>query len=140
MMRNRSSIRWLGAAVVLYAAGLCLAFDASEEVPKEAAAMHGMIGKLTAAEGKRDELIAILLAGTQDMPGCLSYVIAKDPTDPNAVWITEVWDSAESHRASLMLPAVQDAIKKGKPFIARFDQSTATQPVGGHGLPQPKAR
>ncbi len=68
------------------------------------------------------------------MPGCLSYVVAKDPTDADAIWITEVWDSQHSHRASLSLPAVQKAIARGKPMIASFGPTTDTQPVGGHGL------
>jgi quinol monooxygenase YgiN len=96
--------------------------------------MYGLIGKMIAAEGKRDDLIEILLDGVSGMPGCLSYVVAKDPKDANAVWITEVWDSAESHKASLKLPTVQAAIAKGKPLIAGFGESFATEPVGGHGL------
>ncbi|HUP25460.1 MAG TPA: antibiotic biosynthesis monooxygenase family protein, partial [Thermoanaerobaculia bacterium] len=71
--------------------------------------MHGLIGKMTAAPGKRDELIGILLAGVSGMPGCLSYVVAKDTTDEDALWITEVWDTKESHAASLSLPSVRDA-------------------------------
>lgn len=96
--------------------------------------MYGLIGKMIAAEGKRDELIAILLEGVSGMPGCLSYVVAKDPADKNAIWITEVWDSKESHAASLKLPAVQSAITKGKPMIAGFADHFVTEPVGGHGL------
>lgn len=96
--------------------------------------MHGLIGKMTAAEGKRDELIAILIEGTKEMPGCLSYVVAKDPSDATTVWVSEVWEDAASHKASLALPAVREAITKGKPLIAKFDQSTVTEPVGGHGL------
>lgn len=96
--------------------------------------MYGLIGKMTAVEGKRDELIAILLDGTGDMPGCLSYIVATDPADPNAIWITEAWDSAESHKASLGLPAVKAAIAKGRPLIAGFAPGTVTAPVGGHGL------
>jgi quinol monooxygenase YgiN len=45
-----------------------------------------------------------------------------------------VWDSAESHKASLKLPAVRDAIAKGRPLIAGFGESFTTEPVGGHGL------
>ena len=72
------------------------------------------------------------------MPGCLSYVVAQDPTDADALWVTEVWDSAQSHRASLALPSVRDAIAKGRPLIAGFDQRFETVPVGGHGLaPRP---
>jgi len=53
--------------------------------------MYGLIGKMTAVAGERDALAAILLDGTHAMPGCLSYVIARDPADENALWITEVW-------------------------------------------------
>ncbi len=102
--------------------------------------MHGMIGKMIAVEGKRDELIAILLAGTKEMPGCLTYVVAKDPADANAVWVSEVWEDQADHKASLALPAVKDAITKGRPLIAKFDQSVPTEPVGGHGLPAAKGR
>ena len=98
--------------------------------------MHGLIGKAVAVEGKRDELIKILLDGVSGMPGCLSYVVAKDPADKNAIWITEVWDSKESHTASLKLPAVKAAIAKGRPLFASFEMSQTTEPVGGHGLPK----
>ena len=96
--------------------------------------MHGLIGKMRATPGNRDALIAILLEGTGGMPGCLSYVVARDPADADAIWITEVWDSAESHRASLQLPQVRAAIARGRPLIAGFDSSVETEPVGGVGI------
>jgi len=96
--------------------------------------MYGLIGKIVAVAGQRDALISILLESTGEMAGCISYVVAKDPADGNAIWITEVWDSEQSHRASLLLPAVQQAIARGKPLIAGFDHTTVTEPVGGYGL------
>jgi quinol monooxygenase YgiN len=96
--------------------------------------MYGLIGKALAKPGERDAFIAILLEGTSSMPGCLSYVVAKDPTDPNAVWITEVWDSETSHQASLALPAVKAAIARGRPLIVGFGERFVTEPVGGHGI------
>ena len=98
------------------------------------AARYGLIGKMVASEGQREALIAILLHAVNDMPGCMSYVVAKDATDPNAIWITEVWDTEASHDASLLLPAVKAAISKARPLIARFDTSIPTVPVGGYGL------
>ena len=98
--------------------------------------MYGLIGKMSAVPGQRDALAAILLESTGSMPGCLSYVIATDPADADALWITEVWDSAESHKASLSLPAVQSAIAKGRPLIAGFSNRVETVPLGGHGLPR----
>lgn len=96
--------------------------------------MYGLIGKMTATAGQRDALIAILLEGTTAMPGCLSYIVAADPAEADAIWITEVWDSEASHKASLSLPAVQAAISKGRPLIAGFSDRTVTTPVGGIGL------
>lgn len=96
--------------------------------------MYGLIGKIVAAEGRRDELAQILLQGTQEMPGCLSYVVATDPADGNALWVTEVWTDEASHRASLSLPSVQAAISKGRPLIASFENRIVTEPLGGHGL------
>lgn len=96
--------------------------------------MYGLIGRMKAAPGQRDALIALLLDDVGAMPGCHSYVVARDPGDPDAIWITEVWDSAGSHRASLSLPHVQAAIAKAKPMIAGFDSHVETEPVGGHGL------
>ena len=72
--------------------------------------MYGMMGKFSAVPGKRDELISLLLESTEGMPGCLSYVVARDPKDPDAVWISEVWRDKESHRASLSPPAVRAEI------------------------------
>jgi quinol monooxygenase YgiN len=102
--------------------------------------MFGLIGKMTTAPGKRDELIAILLEGVATMPGCLSYIVAKDTSDANAIWITEVWDSEASHKASLSLPSVKEAIANGRPLIAGFGDRAVTTPVGGYGLAEPKGR
>ena len=104
------------------------------ESPPHGADMYGLIGKVIAAPGKRDALVAILLDGVAGMPGCLSYVVATDPADADAIWITEVWTDQASHDASLALPAVRDAITKGRPLIAGFGDRTVTAPVGGHGL------
>ena len=98
--------------------------------------MYGLIGKLSAVPGQRDALAAILLESTEAMPGCLSYIIAADRADPEALWVTEVWDSPASHRASLALPAVKAAIAKGRPLIAGFSNRTETEPIGGVGLPR----
>ena len=96
--------------------------------------MYGLIGKMRAQPGQRDALIALLMEGTAAMPGCLSYVIAKDTSDPDALWITEAWDKQASHQASLALPAVQAAIAQGRPLIAGFGERFETEPVGGQGL------
>lgn len=104
----------------------------SSEVPSRN--MYGLVGKIISVEGQRDELIAILLDGAAELPGCLSYVVAEDSDDANAIWVTEVWDSEASHRASLSLPGVRRAMERGKPLIAEFGDRIVTTPIGGRGL------
>ena len=101
--------------------------------PKEGE-MYGLIGKITAHPGKRDELVEILLTGAKDMPGCLNYIVARDNTDADAIWVTEVWVNQASHQASLMLPVVKNTIAKGRPLIAGFEDRVMMTPVGGIGL------
>jgi quinol monooxygenase YgiN len=116
------------------AGGLALAALSSTTQAQEKTPMYGLIGQMLAAPSKRDDLLAILGESTGDMPGCLSYVIAKDPTNADALWITEVWIDKDAHAASLKLPAVQAAIAKARPIIAGFPQHFETIPVSGHGL------
>lgn len=91
--------------------------------------MFGLIGKLRCQPGMRSPLIAILNEGTSAMPGCLSYVAAEDEADADVIWITETWDNAESHKASLALPAVSAAIAAGRPMIAAIESHVRTRPV-----------
>lgn len=102
--------------------------------------MFGLMVKINTAPGKRDELIAILLEGLAPMPGCLSYIVAADTSDVNAIWMTEAWDSQASHDASLLFPSVKETMAKVRPLIAGIGDRVITTPVGGIGLVVPKDR
>ncbi|MGQ7843392.1 putative quinol monooxygenase [Granulosicoccus sp. 3-233] len=97
--------------------------------------MHGIIGKIIAVSGGRDALVRILLKGSRDLPGCLSYIVARDNFDEDTVWITEVWESRAAHERSLDSSAVQKAIAEGKHLISAFGHRVETVPVGGQDLP-----
>lgn len=92
--------------------------------------MYGLIGQMKVADGKRGEVIAALLSGTRDMPGNIAYMIAEDLTDPNSIWITEVWKTKTDHANSLNLPSVQEAIGKARAHITGFGTRVETRPVG----------
>lgn len=97
--------------------------------------MYGLIVKMTIVPGKREEMIRILKESAADMPGCFSYVVAKDTVDENVLWVTEVWDSSASHDASLSLPQVKNAVPQAKPLVANFERIALTTPVWSQGLP-----
>jgi quinol monooxygenase YgiN len=96
--------------------------------------VYGMIAKITAAAGKRDEFIQVLTKSTSRMPGCFSYVVAKDCRNGDVVWVTEVWDNAASHQASFFLPEVKSAISEAKSLVAAFERVAITTPVREMGL------
>lgn len=124
---RRDFITTIAAGTATFMLPACASIGGDEK-------MYGLIGKMQATPGQRDAVISILLEGITNMPGCLSYIVAEDSSDPDAIWITEVWESQSSHKASLSLPSVQDAISRAKPLIAGFDQHIETIPVGGQGI------
>ena len=96
--------------------------------------MYGMIAKITAMAGKRDEFIEVLTKSTSQMPGCFSYIVAKDSRDVNVVWVTEVWDNSASHEASFSLAEVKSAIAQAKSLVAAFERVAITTPIREMGL------
>ena len=132
-MNDRSACRVSRRQFVVLAAGLVVAGRYGPGA-RGAQPMYGLIGKMTAVAGQRSALIAILLDAVERMPGCYSYIVAEDTADADAIWITEVWDSKDSHARSLTLPEVKAAIAKARPLIAGFADGVTTTPIGGHGL------
>ena len=96
--------------------------------------MYGLIVKMTLAAGRREEMIALLKESAAAMPGCLSYVVAKDAADENILWVTEVWEIAASHDASLSLPAVKNVIPQAKAIVTHFERVAVTNPVWDGGV------
>jgi quinol monooxygenase YgiN len=83
--------------------------------------LYARQGKLVARPGQRDALAAILLAqeaGLSTMPGCRLYLVFAADEEPDVLHVTELWDSAEAHRASLDLPGVRAAIERARPLLA----------------------
>ena len=116
-----------GAAALVLLQGCGVHMDEIENP----ADLFGLIGQMKAQPGKRAELLRILSEGTQAMPGNLTYLISEDRADPDALWIVEVWQDEASHKASLSLPPVREAIGRGRPLIAGFGTSAQVRPVAG---------
>jgi quinol monooxygenase YgiN len=76
-------------------------------------------GRLAAMPGRRDELLSILIegGGEDPLPGCRLYVVALDEQDPDAVWVTEIWESTEAHAASLTMARVRERIGRAMPLV-----------------------
>jgi len=86
--------------------------------------LYGRQGRLVARPGQRDALAKILLedeTGLQAMPGCRLYLVFASEKEPDALLITELWETEEAHKASLALPGVKAAIARALPLIAGGD-------------------
>jgi quinol monooxygenase YgiN len=97
----------------------------------------GMQAKVTAKAGQRDAVLEHLLEASRlltSLPGCELYVVNIVPSEPDAIWVFEVWRTEADHDASLQMDAVKLLVGRAKPLIAGFE-SIRLVPVGGKGLP-----
>jgi quinol monooxygenase YgiN len=97
--------------------------------------LHGRFG---AKPGKRDALAANLLraaAAMETVPACRLYLVSTSESDPDGVWVTEIWDSPEDHAASLQLPATRQLIAETMPMIGALpERAVQVFTLGGKGL------
>ena len=96
--------------------------------------MYGLITRLTAHPGRRDELGLCLLDPNLKRPGCHSYVLAHDLNDTDALWVTEVWMSKATHDAWSAQIRETHELLPALSLIATFGDTVFTRPVGGVGL------
>src|SRR5262245_33135593 len=96
--------------------------------------MYGLIVKVMVVPGLREQFIELLRDSATGMAGCLSYVVSRDTADENTIWVTEVWNHAHSHEASLSLPRVQEVIPRAKAIVTSFERVAVTEPVWWSGL------
>lgn len=90
-----------------------------------------MIGRIEATAGNRDALAQALVIGVDDMPGCLSYVVAVKPGDLTGVWIAEAWESDEAHQAWLASDATKALVERIRPWMVGYEQRHELEAVGG---------
>ncbi|NUU23780.1 MAG: antibiotic biosynthesis monooxygenase [Streptomycetaceae bacterium] len=96
---------------------------------------YGYIGSMKTRPGKRDDVVAILLAGAKGLRelGCRSYVVGLAADDPDTIVVTEVWESKDHHDASLRLPEAKEAIAAAMPMLTGEFTSRELTIAGGLG-------
>ena len=96
--------------------------------------LYGRHGVMRAVPGRRDELLALLRAASENapaMPGCRLYVVSIVPNDPDAIAVTEIWDDRAMHAASLTIESVRALIARARPLIADMAPAAEFEPVAG---------
>ncbi|MEL4320402.1 putative quinol monooxygenase [Leifsonia sp. YIM 134122] len=81
---------------------------------------YANIGTLGARPGRRDELVALLTRPSDELReiGCLLYEVGVNDDEPDTVFVAELWESEEAHRASLGLASVRAAIDEARPLLS----------------------
>ena len=98
---------------------------------------YGLLGSFTAQTGQRDQLVAYLLRAAELLggnPGCLHYVVSTS-TDPDTVYVSEVWIDKAAHDSSLEPEDIRALITEARPLIAGMGSQTELDVHGGKGLP-----
>ncbi|MGI8506465.1 MAG: antibiotic biosynthesis monooxygenase [Solirubrobacteraceae bacterium] len=99
----------------------------------------GRYAKVAAKPGQGDALAAGLLEvarSLEETPGCELYVINRSGSDPDVIWVTELWRSQEQLDAALeseepraRMPRVLELVQEDG--FERID----LEPLGGVGYP-----
>jgi quinol monooxygenase YgiN len=107
------------------------------EWSQEPMSTYGCYVKFTARSGQRDTLVEHLLhaaASAEKVAGCELYIINTSPTEPDCVWVTEVWQNQRDHDASLTVEGARESIQQVLPLLAGAPEKIDVSPVGGKGL------
>lgn len=95
-------------------------------------------GKLSARQGHGKDLAGILIEASnliKTAKGCNLYLVSKDGSNEEDVWVTEVWDSKEDHDNSLSVPGVKELIGKAMPILDGMpSKGRELELIGGHGI------
>jgi quinol monooxygenase YgiN len=99
---------------------------------------YALINKVTTRPGKRDEVLKILLDAGQpfdDDPACILYLVHKSVSDPNVIWVEDLWTSKEHHTAALATPEMQQSVAQAVPLLTGMPEQIEVELIGGKGVP-----
>lgn len=99
--------------------------------------MYGYIGSMKTKPGQREAVVQILVGAADALraAGCSLYLVSVAADDKDTIWVSEVWDTKESHDASLALPAAREEIGRAMPMLTGQFTSQETVVVGGLRAP-----
>jgi quinol monooxygenase YgiN/mannose-6-phosphate isomerase-like protein (cupin superfamily) len=95
--------------------------------------------RFTAQPGRGDELARLLLRAAdslRDTAGCELYVVNRSASEPDVVWVTELWVSQEALDASLEQLQTDEGkaqVAEVGALLAQPPELTELEPVGGVG-------
>jgi quinol monooxygenase YgiN len=102
-------------------------------------AQVSIVAKLTAAEGKAEELKAVIGelvdAVNAGEPGTLIYAAAQDDASPDEFWFYELYESPDAAASHASGSALADAGSRMRGLVAGRPDVHRLTPVAAKGLP-----
>ncbi|GAA4440221.1 putative quinol monooxygenase [Phytohabitans houttuyneae] len=93
---------------------------------------HGFHATMTAAPGRGDEVIALLLdAPSLPNPDCVVFLVGRSASDPDVIHVTEGWTTREAHAAFFATEPAQTLVAQLQKLVTGDSQYTDEVPVGG---------
>jgi quinol monooxygenase YgiN len=100
-------------------------------------AKTSMFVKLSAQDGKRDDLLAALdrmLVAVNEEAGTEIYAFNLDTTDDNAIWIYELYTDADALAAHSSSDAMATLLGEVGGLLGDAPLMVTTTPVSGKGI------
>ncbi|RYE74622.1 MAG: antibiotic biosynthesis monooxygenase [Oxalobacteraceae bacterium] len=85
----------------------------------------GLATKARALPGKQEQLLDALGEVSRlvfNVPGCISYVVSTLPDEPDAVFITEFWESRQAHESIFAMAGVYEVVVQFQALTADIEQ------------------
>jgi quinol monooxygenase YgiN len=82
-------------------------------------------------------MVAFLLEAAESMKTsdeCEIYLVNISESEPNSVYVYEVWSNENAHQASLTLESTQTLISRAKQIITGVEKLSTLQTIGGKGI------
>jgi quinol monooxygenase YgiN len=81
---------------------------------------YALINKMTTQTGKREEVIRIMLESGKafdENPNCLLYLVSKDKSDPDVIWVQDIWTSQEAHSKAMSDSVMKEYVEQAMPLL-----------------------
>jgi quinol monooxygenase YgiN/mannose-6-phosphate isomerase-like protein (cupin superfamily) len=92
--------------------------------------------KATAKPGQGAALAEVMLRVAESLegaPGCLMYIVNRSPSEPDAVWVTELWRSQDDMDAALKLDSARALMPEVMELVDGPFEQINLEPLGGVG-------
>lgn len=99
-------------------------------------ALYALYTQFKAQPGKGKALAAILQRACDIVAaakGCRLYIINKEVSQEDSIWVTELWDTAEDHAISLTMDGCKELIAEAMPLLAGRPEQVILNAISGKG-------